>query len=478
MEAEEAQALARESSLVCRENAKLRAQLAELQAAREEDSSSFRATIASHPTSHDLAQADAALTKSEDENAELEQALGLARDAITSLQGRLATQEAGQVAQAAEASIKYSEAERELRAEMCALSAELAAARSDAQDKHGRSAAAEAERAAAAEAARRQTETHAERVASLQAELREARELLISMQGEQATGGADAATLRVALARAEAEAAEGRRRAEAAAMAAAEAARVAAEAAEVERRAAAEALQELLRESKRSLLAARQDAKDGRAAREQAATEAAEAATEAARLAEEAARRGAAEAGRLKREVEAERGRAHAGEARGTDLERELEALRADLAEAVQEVARLRAELESEGRQEGRQGSARRAEPAAVAGRSAFGEYVTLKRELAEARQSNAQLVKELAASRLPRGPDQAVRRPSDAASGGLQADATDALRLDRKGLRTGIPGAPALPRSSLGSREPSGGLIRAGAGGSTRRGLLAGGGR
>ena len=325
MEAEEAQALARESSLVCRENAKLRAQLAELQAAREEDSSSFRATIASHPTSHDLAQADAALTKSEDENAELEQALGLARDAITSLQGRLATQEAGQVAQAAEASVKYSEAERELRAEMCALSAELAAARSDAQAKHGRSAAAEAERAAAAEAAHRQTETHAERVASLQAELREARELLISMQGEQATRGADAATLRVALARAEAEAAEGRRRAEAAAMAAAEAARVAAEAAEVERRAAAEALQELLRESKRSLLAARQDAKDGRAAREQAAAEAAEAAaeaaTEAARLAEEVARRGAAEASRLKREVEAERGRAHASEARGTDLE-------------------------------------------------------------------------------------------------------------------------------------------------------------
>ena len=165
-------------------------------------------------------------------------------------------------------------------------------------------------------------------------------------------------------------------------------------------------------------------------------------------------------------------------QARGTDLERELEALRAELAEAVQEVARLRAELESEGRQEGRQGSARRAEPAAVAGRSAFGEYVTLKRELAEARQSNAQLVKELAASRLARSPDQAVRRPSDAASGGLQADATDALRLDRKGLRTGIPGAPALPRSSLGSREPSGGLIRAGAGGSARRGLLAGGGR
>ena len=320
---EEAQALARESSLVCRENAKLRAQLAELQAAREDDSSAFRATIASHPTSHDLAQVDAALTKSEAWQAELEQALALARDAITSLQGRLAAQEAGQVAQAAEASIKYSEAERELRAEMCALSAELAAARGDAQDKHARSAAAEAERAAAAEAsARRQTGTHAERVASLQAELHEARELLIALQGEQATGGADAATLRVALARAEAEAAEGRRQAAAAAVAAEQAARAAAEAAEAERRTAAEALQELLREAKRSLLAARQDAKDGRA-REQAAAEAAtqaakEAATEAAT---EAARRGAAEVGRLKREAEAERGRANASEARGTELE-------------------------------------------------------------------------------------------------------------------------------------------------------------
>ena len=144
----------------------------------------------------------------------------------------------------------------------------------------------------------------------------------------------------------------------------------------------------------------------------------------------------------------------------------------------MEEVARLRAELErelersQEGRQEGRQVAA------AAAGRSAFGEYVTLKRELAEARQTNAHLVKQLAASRLPPSPDQAARRPSDAASGGLQADATGALPLDRKGLRIGIPGAPALPRSSLGSREPSGGLIRAGAGGSSRRGLLAGGGR
>ena len=114
---EEAQALARESSLVCRENAKLRAQLAELQAAREEDSNAFRTTIASQPTSHDLAQADAALAESKAEQARLEEALALARDTITSLQGRLAAQEVEQVARAAEASIKHSEAERELRAE-------------------------------------------------------------------------------------------------------------------------------------------------------------------------------------------------------------------------------------------------------------------------------------------------------------------------------------------------------------------------
>ena len=147
----------------------------------------------------------------------------------------------------------------------------------------------------------------------------------------------------------------------------------------------------------------------------------------------------------------------------------------------MQGVARLRAELEREieGRQEGRQGAVRQA--AAAAGRSAFGEYVSLKRELAEAkgavaeaREANAHLTRQLAAARLPPSPDQAARRPTDAAAAGLQADATDGrLPLDRKSLR--IPGAPALARSSLGSREPSGGLIRAGAGGSFRRGLLPG---
>ena len=140
--------------------------------------------------------------------------------------------------------------------------------------------------------------------------------------------------------------------------------------------------------------------------------------------------------------------------------------------EAEQEVARLRAELqrEIEARQQALQVPARPAEPAAAAGHSDFGAYVSLKRELAEARQANAQLVSELAAARRPPSPDQAVRQPSDAAAGG-PSDATAGLPLDRKSLRT--PGAPALPRSSLGSlesREPNGGLVRAGGGAGGRQ--------
>ena len=56
---DEVQALARESSIVCRQNAKLRAQLAELQAAREQDSSAFRSAMEDRPSSNDLQAARA-----------------------------------------------------------------------------------------------------------------------------------------------------------------------------------------------------------------------------------------------------------------------------------------------------------------------------------------------------------------------------------------------------------------------------------
>ena len=113
---DEVQALARESSIVCRQNAKLRAQLAELQAAREQDSSAFRSAMEDRPSSNDLQAARASLAKSEACVSDLEQALAVSEETVSTLQSRIAMLESerGSIASDAATNEKiHREAERE-----------------------------------------------------------------------------------------------------------------------------------------------------------------------------------------------------------------------------------------------------------------------------------------------------------------------------------------------------------------------------
>ena len=226
---DEIQALARESSLVCRQNAKLRAQLAELQAARDEDTAGFRSAMEGQPSLHELKQARESLANAEARAADLDLALATSEETVSMLQGRVATAEAERDRVSSDTTTNerlHRDAERQwnleragLQGEMCALSAELAALRngSTEQEQQGKAATAtaEAQREAMQEAARRQTETHAERVAALQGELHEARELLVSLQGGQSGLQGEAARLRGELARSAAEVAELREQARA-----------------------------------------------------------------------------------------------------------------------------------------------------------------------------------------------------------------------------------------------------------------------
>eukprot|EP00908_Phaeocystis_cordata_P025847 Transcript_8325.p1 GENE.Transcript_8325~~Transcript_8325.p1 ORF type:complete len:427 (-),score=82.23 Transcript_8325:31-1311(-) len=154
-----------------------------------------------------------------------------------------------------------------------------------------------------------------------------------------------------------------------------------------------------------------------------------------ARIAEAVARAEAAEAALAAALARADEAEAHASE-RG-----------AQLRGAMQEVERLRGELE------------RLLNKPMVggAGRSNFADFVGLKRELAEVKQTNEVLARQLGASRLPPagGETAGARRPSDAASDSLPADATAAAVATLRGsLR--MPGALAVPRSSLGSQPLS----------------------
>ncbi len=205
----------------------------------------------------------------------------------------------------------------------------------------------------------------------------------------------------------------------------------------------------------------------------------AEAQAEREKLAAEG-RRAAGELARLKRELAAERGRADEAEARADEAEAHASERGAQLrgamqarapplpfaacpcrrwpplpfgsstspsALALQEVERLRGELE------------RLLNKPMVggAGRSNFADFVGLKRELAEVKQTNEVLARQLGASRLPPagGETAGARRPSDAASDSLPADATAAAVATLRGsLR--MPGALAVPRSSLGSQPLS----------------------
>jgi len=499
--AEEAQHLARESSLVCRQNAKLRAQLAELQAQRAEDSEAFRATLKGRPTAADLELAQSKSAAAETRAGELEKALVASEERERRAKAEAVAAVRSQQQQAAAASAHERRAsdaadyrggvedglrkERDrLHAEVDALSAELASWRMVGVDVDGArsslqaAAAAEAERVAAVEAARRMSETHAERVAALQSELKDARERLMGLQ----RGGGDDGTgkLRAELVRAEAHAAELRKQAQkqaeanaAALKAQAAAATQAAREAETARRKEADALNEQLREARKALLAARQ------AAREQAerATEG-----ESSRQAREARAR-EQQLQRLSREAAQERQRADEAVAARDALAAQLDELQRQLAAAHLEIERL-SRLHSE---RSRAEQQRAPQPPAEPKRgSAFGDFVHLKRELAEVRQANDTLARQLAAGGGSGGggggggggvagggapytydggdAGAAQRVPHDAgADGPPPADATESAPVpvhSRTSLRQ--PGAPAVPRrypaALLGGRdrEPS----------------------
>lgn len=465
--AEEAQHLARESSLVCRQNAKLRAQLAELQGQHTEDSEAFRLTLKGRPTAVELEKAQGKSNAAEARAAELERTLQASEERARSLEVRLTEHQQAAAASAQEAHASDADqrgAERgwckerdRLHAEVDALSVELASWRMlgvDVEAAQGglrSAAAAGAERAAAAEAARRMIETHAERVAALQVELKEVRELLVALQrgGDETAAG----RLRAEVVRAEAHAAELRKQAQtqadanaAALQKQAVAAAQAAKDAETARRKEVEALHEQLSEVRKALLVARQGDRSAREQAEKAAD------GESSRLAREARAR-EQQLQRASREAALDRQRADEACAARDAMHAQLDELRRQLAGAHLEIERLSRLL-------GERSSA--PQPPTEPKRSSnFGDFVHLKRELAEVRQANDILSRRLAAGhpsmiQMSNAPGAvggaagaAARMPHDAGSDGPPpADATTSATApvhSRTSLRQ--LGAPAVPR-------------------------------
>ena len=214
---------ARESSLVCRENGKLRKRVAELEQERADALNTFRTTLAERPTVADLEAARKQADDAKGSGAEAIQELATMRERLRQLENEREAERnalSDERTAAEEACKDAREREKVLNAELEALRLQLASEKAAqasvqlanddraaeqraTQELHGRLALAEAAeaaakaelanvRAAAEENERRMTDVHTRRVAALQEELNEARQRLIAMQA----GSVDAGSLR------------------------------------------------------------------------------------------------------------------------------------------------------------------------------------------------------------------------------------------------------------------------------------------
>ena len=424
------QDLARESSLVCRENKKLRERNALLEAQETEALKSLHAELAARPTQHILAELRAALGEAEKARADAEARAEAMDGARTALERELsrANGELDELRDALKLEASDGrERERALKSEVEALRKRLLAAQAMASGGDNETIGTLQTQLAAARdaaealriAAERQRDEHEAALEALRAEVASLRRA--ADQGTQS-----------AIAEAAAEAAERRVASLVEQLAAAQAKLKASEQSEAQSRRASKAAAEEAREARRALSELEEqrtlERKKARALAEaqqhelrEARRAAADAAKEAAELRERLARHADAGAAAEATELELRRAKKEAAEQRSRaegardELKAEREStagLRRDVAARDDQIEALRREV-ARLQQALTAGLTPRPPCAPKAPPSGFGDFVALRREIVDLRQQLAE--------RLPVGAtvDPAGLLPASAPSSG-----------------------------------------------------------